>query len=311
MTSHERLEKSLSGARAGIIVNCFLSLLKGAAGITAGSLAMLADALHSFTDIVASAVVYVGIKVASKPPDDNHPYGHGKAESIASKVVALLVLLAGLNMAFFSARALFAASQPAPGLAALWAALLSILVKEGLFRYTYKIGEESNCKALLANAYDHRSDAISSVAALIGIGGARLGLLFDRPQLFILDPLAGIVVSVFIVRIGWQIAKVATSELMDSQADPVLTAELKKLIEAVAGVSELHSIRIRTAGPNLLLDVEIGVDEKISVKAGHDVAKAVKQQLMAENEQIADILVHVNPCIVCTEKRDFTRFDES
>lgn len=146
---------------------------------------------------------------------------------------------------------------------------------------------------------------------MIGIGGARLGLLFDRPQLFILDPLAGIVVSVFIVRMGWQIAKVATSELMDSQADPVLTAELKKLIEAVAGVSELHSIRIRTADPNLLLDVEIGVDEKITVKAGHDVAKAVKQQLMAENEQIADILVHVNPCIVCTEKRDFTRFDES
>ena len=305
MVSHERLEKSLSGARAGIIVNCLLSLLKGMAGIMAGSFAMMADALHSFADIVTSAVVYVGIKVASKPPDEQHPYGHGKAEAIASKVVSLLIILAGLNVAFFSARALFVTSPPAPGFAALWAALLSIVVKERLFRYTYKMGEESKCKALLANAYDHRSDALSSVAALIGIGGARLGLLFDRPQLFILDPLAGLVVSVFIVRVGWKIAKEATNELMDCQADPELTAELKILIQTVAGVSELHSIRIRSAGPNLLVDVEIGVVENITVKAGHDVAKAVKQQLMAGKEQIADVLVHVNPCRVGVEKRDF------
>lgn len=306
MVSHERFENSLSGARAGIIVNIFLVLIKAAAGLAAGSFAMMADALHSFADIVASAVVYVGIRVASKPADDDHPYGHGKAESIASKIVSILVILAGLNIGVLSARALFEAERSVPGTLALWAALVSIVVKEALFRYTVTIGEESNCKALVANAYEHRSDALSSVAALLGIGGARLGMLFGRPEFLYLDPLAGIIVSVFIVRMGWQIAKEAANELMDSQADPQLTAELKDLILAVDGVIELHSIRTRAAGPHILVDLEIGVDENITVKAGHDVAKEVKATLLAEKEELADILIHVNPCSVCDEKRDFT-----
>jgi cation diffusion facilitator family transporter len=296
---HERTENSLAGARTGIIVNIFLVLVKAAAGIMAGSFAMMADALHSFADIVASAVVYVGIRVASKPADEDHPYGHGKAESIASKIVSILVIMAGLNIGFLSARALFALSRPVPGPEALWAAALSIVVKEALFRHTYKVGCDSNCKALVANAYEHRSDALSSVAALLGIGGARLGLLLGRPQFYYLDPLAGLLVSVFIVRMGWMLARDAARELMDSQADPALTGELESTILDVEGVMEVHSIRARAAGPYIIVDLEIGVDEEITVKAGHDVARNVKARLLAENEQIADILIHVNPCRNC------------
>jgi cation diffusion facilitator family transporter len=304
VTSHDRTEKSLAGAKTGIIVNFFLVLIKAAAGISAGSFAMLADALHSFADIVASAVVYVGIRVASKPADADHPYGHGKAESIASKIVAILVILAGLNIAYLSTRALFSVPQPAPGVMALWAAAISIVVKEMLFRYTIKISMESNSKVLMANAYEHRSDAISSVAAFIGIGGARLGLFFDQPQLYYLDPLAGMLVSVFIIRMGWQIAKDAANELMDSQADPSLTAALQAFVMQVEGVMEVHSIRARAAGPYIIVDLEIGVDEEITVKEGHDVAKRVKEKLLVENEQIGDIMIHVNPCRNCEEKKD-------
>ena len=308
MSSHNRTLDSLAGAKAGIIVNFLLVILKGAAGIFAGSFAMLADALHSAADIVASAVVYVGISVASKPADADHPYGHGKAESIASKIVSILVILAGLNSGYFSLRALFTVPESPPGMAALWAALISILVKEWLFRYTYNIGATHGNKALVANAYDHRGDALSSVAALIGIGGARLGTNLGIAQFAYLDALAGVVVSVFIVRMGYLLAKEAASELMDSQAGSDLSAELKKLTLETDGVWELHSIRTRAAGPHLLVDMVIGVAENITVREGHDVAKRVKDKLLAEKSEIEDVLIHVNPCKECSEKRDLTQF---
>ncbi|MDW7652233.1 MAG: cation diffusion facilitator family transporter [Bacillota bacterium] len=306
MVSHNRTENTLAGARTGMVVNFILVLLKAAAGIFAGSFAMLADSLHSAADIVASAIVYVGIRVASKPADDDHPYGHGKAETIASKIVSIIVILAGLNIGFFSLRALFDASRPVPGMAALWAAVISIFVKECLFRHTLRIGSDNECKALVANAYEHRSDALSSVAALAGIGGARLGFTFNIPQLYYLDPLAGIVVSVFIVRMGWSIAKEAASELMDAQAGNEFISEVKKMTLDTDGVWELHSVRARVAGPYIFVDLEIGVDQNITVLEGHDVARRVKATLLGEKREIADILIHVNPCHDCGEKRDLT-----
>ncbi len=296
MVSEERFKNSMAGARTGVIVNIFLVLIKGSAGILSGSMAMLADALHSAADIAASAVVYVGIRVSSKPADEEHPYGHGKAESIASKIVAIIIIFAGINIGAFSLRALFHTAHPVPGSAALWAALLSVLIKECLFRHTYRIGRDWKCKALIANAYEHRSDAISSLAALLGIGGARLGLVFGTPQLFYLDPLAGVVVSIMIIRMGWHIAGQAASELMDGRADAELIEELSSLILGVAGVQELHEIRARAAGPHYLVDLEIGVDEEITVRQGHDVARRVKERLLCEKPEISDVLVHVNPC---------------
>lgn len=304
MVVEDRFENSLAGARTGVIVNIFLVIIKASAGILSGSFAIMADALHTAADIVASAVVYVGIRVSSKPADAEHPYGHGKAESIASKIVAIIVILAGLNIGFFSLRALFHVSHPAPGSVALWAAVISIVVKEGLFRYTYRVGQRNHCQALVANAYEHRSDALSSVAAVAGIGGARLGLYLGRPQLYYLDPLAGIIVAVFIVNMGWRIAKAAASELMDAQADPEFSAELERITLAVAGVWEVHSIRTRCSGPHIFVDLEIGVDESITVLQGHDIAKQVKEKVLAEQTTVADILIHVNPCRDCEQKKD-------
>lgn len=296
MVNEKRFQHSMSGARTGIFVNAALVLIKVVAGIMAGSIAMLADALHSFSDIIASTVVFIGIRVASKPPDEGHPYGHGRAETIASKIVAIIIILAGLNIGFFSLRALFHTEHPVPGMAALWAALLSILVNEGLFRYSYRIGRLYSCKTLIANAFENRSDALSSLAALAGIGGARLGLVLGMPQLFFLDPLAGLVVSAMILRMGWQLACEAASELMDGQAEPSFTDELRKLILDTDGVVEVHRVRARMAGPYCLVDLEIGVDGRITVREGHDVAAEVKKRLFCDVEEISDVLVHVNPC---------------
>jgi cation diffusion facilitator family transporter len=296
MVSHHRFDNSIAGARAGVLVNIMLVLVKGTAGMVSGSVAMLADALHSASDIVASAVVWVGIRVASRPADEEHPYGHGKAESIASKIVSIIVILAGLNIGLMSMRALFMPGRPAPGAAALFAALISIVVKEILFRYTYRIGREQDCRALVANAYEHRGDALSSVAALLGIAGARVGLALNEPRLFYLDPLAGILVSAFIVRMGWRLAGEAASELMDGRVDDSLLVELTGLAQAVDGVMEIHDIRIRAAGPHYLVDLEIGVDGRITVEEGHDVARRVKEHLLCEKEQVGGILIHVNPC---------------
>lgn len=296
MVPEERFTRSMAGAKAGILVNLALVLVKAAAGVLAGSIAMLADAFHSAADMVASAVVYVGLRVSSKPADEDHPYGHGKAESIASKIVAIIIILAGLNIGWVSLKALFHADHPAPGTAALWAALLSVAVKEGLFRHTFRVARENDCRALEANAYEHRSDALSSLAALVGIGGARLGALLGRPRLFYLDPLAGLVVSVFIVRMGWQIARQAASELMDGQADPAFMAEVSQVVMSVDGVLEIHNIRARAAGPQYLVDLEIGVNGLISVHDGHDVALRVKERLLCEKKEVADVFIHVNPC---------------
>ncbi len=296
MVSHHRFDTSMAGARTGVLVNIALVLVKGGAGIFSGSVAMLADALHSASDIVASAVVWAGIWMASRPADEQHPYGHGKAESIASKIVAILVILAGLNIGFMSARALFTPERPAPGAPALFAALLSVVVKEILFRYTYRIGREQECRALVANAYEHRSDAFSSVAALLGIAGARAGVALNRPLLFYLDPLAGLLVSAFIVRMGWRLAGEAASELMDARADQSLLSELSGLALEVEGVLEIHEIRARAAGPHYLVDLEIGVDGRLTVEQGHDVARRVKEHLLCEKEQVTGVLIHVNPC---------------
>jgi len=296
MVSHHRFDSSLAGARTGVLVNIILVLIKGWAGIISGSVAMLADALHSASDAVVSAVVWVGIRIARRPADDEHPYGHGKAESIAGKIVSILVILAGLNVGYVSVRSLFYPALSAPGLMALFAALLSIVIKEMLFRYTYRIGREQSCRALVASAYDHRSDAISSVAALIGIAGARVGAALSDPRLFYLDPLAGVLVSAFIVRLGWKLAWEAAGELMDRRVEASLLTDLAALAQAVDGVLEVHDIKVRVAGPYYMVDMKIGVDGLTTVEEGHAVARRVKEHLLCEKDRVTEVLIHVNPC---------------
>ncbi len=296
MDTAERCQSGTRAACLGIFINIFLTLLKGIIGILGGSRALVADSFHSGADILASTVVLISLKISGKPADSEHPYGHGKAESIAAKIVALIIILAGINIGFSSLQDFFNGVEKSPAPIALAAAVVSIFVKEGMFRYTFHLGKRISSKALLANAWDHRSDAVSSVAAFLGIGGALLGRSFSLPLLYYLDPAAGLVVAVFIIKTGYSIAKEAAIDLMDTSMGEEMTRDISSSCLGVKGVEEIHQIRTRIAGAGVFVDLEIGVREDITVKAGHDVAHKVKQKLLQDNEEILDVLIHVNPC---------------
>jgi len=292
----ERYKIGILGAWIGILINFILMIIKGLAGYLANSQAMTADAFHSGADIFVSFAVIIGMFIASKPADQEHPYGHGKAETIASKIIALIIVLAGLNVAFSSLGAFFKGVDVTPGSMALWAALLSILVKEITFRYTYYLGEKVDCKVLLANSWEHRSDVFSSVAALIGIGGARIGDFLGYPFFLYLDPLAGLIVSVFIIRMGLCLAGEAAYELMDASAREDIIEDIRETACNVEGVTEIHDVKARSAGPYVLVDLRIGVRCDLTVKEGHDIAKRVKEGLLSQRDDILEVIVHVNPC---------------
>ncbi len=292
----ERYKIGILGAWIGILINFILMIIKGLAGYLANSQAMTADAFHSGADIFVSFAVIIGMFIASKPADQEHPYGHGKAETIASKIIALIIVLAGLNVAFSSLGAFFKGVDVTPGSMALWAALVSILVKEITFRYTYYLGEKVDCKVLLANSWEHRSDVFSSVAALIGIGGARIGDFLGYPFFLYMDPLAGLIVSVFIIRMGLCLAGEAAYELMDASAREDIIEDIRETACNVEGVTEIHDVKARSAGPYVLVDLRIGVRCDLTVKEGHDIAKRVKEGLLSQRDDILEVIVHVNPC---------------
>jgi cation diffusion facilitator family transporter len=283
-----RLRKGEVAAWIGIMANIALALFKLAAGVLANSQAMLADAVHSGSDIVASGAVLVGLRIAQRPPDAEHPYGHARAETVAAKLVGLILLLVGLQIFSSAGRSILVGVAEAPGVLAVWAALTSIVVKEILFHYKIRVGRAIASQAVKANAWEHRSDALSSVATLIGVVGARSGWLW-------LDPLAALVVAVLVLRMGWILSSEAIYRLMDGAPAPATMASIATVVEGVAGVECLHEVKIRHMGPNLMVDVKIGVCDHISVYTGHCIAKQVKDCLQREIQGVQDVMVHVNP----------------
>ncbi len=283
-----RTRDAAFGAWLGIFVNVLLAAGKMTAGVLAGSVGMVADAAHSASDVLASGVVLLGVRVAGRPADSCHPYGHAKAEAIAAKIVAILLLLAAVNIGWSSLRAILNGVAAPPGSLALWAAAASILVKEALFQYKIKLGRRLRSQAVIANAWEHRSDVLSSVAVLVGVAGARAGYP-------LLDPVAGLLVSVMVARIGWTMATEAVDDLMDGMAGDGIMVAIVDAARRIDGVLEIHDVRARRMGHKVLVDMKIGVDENMTVAASHGVAHRVKDAVMARVEEVSDVLVHVNP----------------
>lgn len=279
-----------------IIINLVLALLKGFAGVLARSQAMIADAFHSAGDLLVNFVVLLGLRASYKPADAEHPYGHGKAETLAQNIVGLLIMGTGVYLAVSSLLTLRTEPEGPPGQLALYAAVFSIVVKWILFRYMWHVGEQENSRAIKANAMDHRSDVLSSLAALVGIGGARLGATLGYPLFYYLDPLAGIAVSTLIIMMGLGIMRDAGNELMDSMCPPETLQEISSLALDVPHVKEIHQVRVRSSGSCLLVDLEIGINGSFSVEEGHAVAHSVEENLFQNREDIITITVHVGPC---------------
>jgi cation diffusion facilitator family transporter len=296
MTEQNRYALGTKGALIGLAINIFLVALKGIGGILSGSIALVADAFHSASDSAASIAVLIGLKIANKPPDEEHPYGHGKAESIAAKVVAFILVLAGLEIASTSIRSLFAHDMPEPPETfAIWISAVTIIIKEILFRYKMNIGKKTNNKAIIANAMDHRADALSSIAAFIGISTSIYGTQLGLPYSVYADPLAGAIVSVFVIKMGWNIFFDAAGDLMDKSLAKKDLDRIELVLKDVQGVEEIHEIRGRQMGPQIVVDLKIGVDDNITVREGHNIAVSARNRLIEQYDDIHDVLVHVNP----------------
>lgn len=279
----------------GMIANLLLTLIKGIIGYFSGSRALLADAAHSASDIIGSIVVLFGVKIATQPPDEEHPYGHGKAEHVASLIVALILILIGVQFAGTSLKIFFGEPPAAPAPVALIVITFSIIVKEVLFQYKHRLGNKYKSVALLTEAWHHRSDAFSSVAALIGVGAARLGDYFDIPMLLYSDALAGVIVSFIVIKVGFSLAKKSSLVVMEQVLNESEIRKYANTAKSVGGVMRIDQLHARSHGHYIIIDIKVSVDPYLTVEAGHSIAARVKEQLRVAHPEVEDVLVHVNP----------------
>ena len=293
--STDRFAKAETGAWIGIIGNVVLAAVKGAAGFLSGSQALIADAFHSASDVAGSFAVLIGLKAAKRPPDKDHPYGHGKAESIAAIIVSVLLLVVGLELAISAVKSIWNGQVEIPKWYALAAIMLSIVAKEGMFQYKYRLGKRLSSQALIANAWEHRSDVYSSIAALIGVGAAMIGGQLNIGWLLYMDPAAGAAVAVLVLHMGYKLVMDSIHSTMDhvlhdEEANPLIRA-----VQTVDGVITVDELRAREHGHYVIVDVKISVNPRMTVAEGHMIAKRVKNHLLQRFLHVADVFVHVNP----------------
>ena len=280
---------------AGSVVNLLLVGLKAFAGVAGHSAAMVSDAVHSLSDFVTDIVVLVFVRVSARPQDEDHDYGHGKFETLATLLIGLALAAAAIGIvvggAVKLARWLQGEDLPAPGKLALWAALVSIVVKELLFQYTRWKGRHLQSRALEANAWHHRSDALSSIGAAIGIGGAIL--LGDRWT--VLDPLASIVVGAMLVKVAWDLLGPSFGELTDSSLPAETEQEMLDLITSVPGVEDPHNLRTRRIGNLIAAEVHIRLDGSQTLEDAHEKASEVERRFRERFGRESHIIVHMEP----------------
>lgn len=294
-TADARTSRAIRVTWVGFAGNVILTLLKFTAAILGNSTAMLADAVHSLSDFVTDIVVVVGFVFVGRPADESHDYGHGKVETLCTAIIGimLLVVAAGILKAGITSiwQISHGANLPAPGFIALAAALISILVKELLFRYTRRAGEQLNSEALIANAWHHRSDMLSSLATSLGIGGA----ILLGPRWRLLDPLAACLVSGFIVYVAVQISSRAMHDLLEGSLNEQVEGEILAIINNTAGAREPHNLRTRRVGSNIAIDVHIRVHNSLTISQAHDIATTVEQSLREAYGMGTFVSVHVEP----------------
>lgn len=273
----------------GVIGNILLTIVKLIFGIYGRSQALIADGLHSLSDLISDGVVLVAAKYSTQDADADHPYGHARFETLATVVIGGLLILVAVGMLIDAGRRLF---EPAllwqPTAVSLAIALLSIFVKEVLYQYTSYIAKRERSQMLQANAWHHRSDAISSVIVLVGVAGSMAGFPW-------LDAVAAIGVSLMIAHIGWTLGFSGVRDLVDTGLDNEQISEIKNIIQSVDGVHTLHELRTRKMGASALVDVHILVDPRISVSEGHQIGEMVRTRLRRQREEIVDVLVHIDP----------------
>ena len=285
-----RYEESNKVTKQAIAWNILLTIIKIVAGVFGRSSAMIADGLHSASDIISSVGVLLGNYISATPVDKEHNYGHEKAETLVSFLLSILLIVVSGSIGIEAVKSLGNIQGiEIPTVLPLVVAIISILIKEYQYRITIKIAKKINSPALKADAWHHRSDALSSVAAFVGIGGAMLGFK-------VFDPIASIVVAIFVAKVGIEILVGATNELMDVSIDLEQEEQIKEIAKNTEGVRNLGEIRSRKHGAMAYVDLVICVDGNLTVREGHDIANQLEKDIIRDMEFVKGITVHVEPC---------------
>ena len=290
MTEPDRSGRSVT--LVGALTNAFLILFKFLAGVFGHSQALIADAVHSVSDLFTDAVVLLGLRIGRKAPDEEHPFGHARIETLASATIGLALIATALYLGIEAALNIYRHTEYHPTGLALIGAAVSIALKEGLYHYTVHTGRRIKSQLVVANAWHHRSDALSSVAVLLGVVGARL-----KPTWHVLDSFAALLVSFFIVKVALEILRTTLREFTDTAPQPEILNKIANCIRSVEGVIDMHDLRVRTSGGLYQMETHIVVDGQVTVTEGHRIAKAVESCLAEEVADVDQIIVHVDPAI--------------
>jgi cation diffusion facilitator family transporter len=291
----ERNQEIYKVTLVGGVVNVVLLLFKFVAGIVGHSAAMVADAVHSLSDFVTDVIVLVFIHISGKPKDKSHDYGHGKYETLALTLIGVALLIVAIGILYSGAAKIYVWANggqlEAPGTLALWAALLSVLLKEAVYQYSMVKARQLNSQVVAANAWHHRSDALSSIGTAIGIGGA----IFLGQRWTVLDPIASVVVGAFIVKVAVDLLRNGIGDLMEQSLPDAVEEEMLRIVGALPGVVNPHDLRTRRIGNHYAIELHILMDGDISLREAHNKASEVEDLLRARYGEDTHVAVHVEP----------------
>ena len=296
MKENQREKEIYKVTIVGALANVTLLIFKFVAGIISNSAAMIADAVHSLSDFITDVVVIVFVKISSKPQDKSHDYGHGKFETLATLIIGTALLFIGLMILYNGASATYRCiwlgeELHRPGMIAFWAAIFSIILKEAVYQYTVFKGKNLNSQAVIANAWHHRSDAFSSIGTAVGIGGA----IFLGDKWVVLDPIAAIVVSVFIINVSLKIIIKSINELLEKSLPDEIENEIIKVAESFDMVKDVHDLRTRRIGNNIAIEMHLLMDGNLSLQCTHNTTELIESELRKKYGEHTHIAIHVEP----------------
>lgn len=295
MNTNTRIKTIRNVTLIGSAVNLLLTVVKIIAGIVGKSSAMIADGVHSLSDLVTDIIVLVFIRFSGKARDKNHKYGHGKYETFATMLISFALMIVGAGILWTSSKKVIDSIHGVlieqPGYIALYAALISIAFKEGLYWYTKIVGEKVKSQALVANAWHHRSDSLSSIGTALGISGAIL--LGEKWR--ILDPIAGIIVSFFILKVAWNIANPSIKELLEGSLPEETENDVLEIIKNTSGVKGFHNLKTRKIGDIFAIEIHIKVDKDLTVESSHQIATEIEKSIRDKFGDQSHIGIHIEP----------------
>lgn len=274
----------------GCIVNLLLAGVKFAVGIAGCSQAVIADAVHSISDMATDFLVILGVRYWSAPPDDEHPYGHGKIEAIVTALIGLALASVAIGLGYSALSTLYQPHARQTTWVAIIGPVLSIALKEMLYRWTVTVGTRVRSTAVVANAWHHRSDALSSIPAIIAVAVAAIS-----PSWFFVDNIGALIISLFILKVAWEIVRPSLSELADHGASLKDRTRIRRIALGIDGVRDVHAIRTRKCGESVYVDMHVLVDPEITVRAGHNISERVKAALLELGPRVLDVVTHLEP----------------